>query len=82
MERQVNRKPRALLIHPNGIEGMKNLMRVAQALGKQVLRTENPIHVYPPGPRMEIDGVKYFVVAVKEMGCTKTQMQGKDDVGI
>lgn len=76
---QVNRKPRALLIHPKGIEGMKNLMRVAQALGKEVFRTENPIHVYPQETRMEIDGVNYFVVVVKEMGCTKTQMQGKDD---
>lgn len=69
-------RPMPLVIHPNGIEGMKNLMSVAQALGKVVLRTENPIHVYPWYARAEIDGVNWFIVIVKEMGCTKTQMQG------
>ena len=80
---RVNRQPKALLIHPNGIDGMKNLMAVAQALGQKALHTDNPIHVYPWNDRFEDRrGVKWFLVVVEEMECTKTQVQGADDVGI
>lgn len=79
---KANRKPRALVIHPDGIDGMKNLTSVAQALGKNVFHTENPIHVYPWNKRFEDRrGIKWYVVVVEEMECTGTQEQGKDDVG-
>ena len=83
MSWQVDRKNAGLMpliIHPNGIGGMKNLMSVAQALGKKALHTENPIHVYPWHARAEVDGVNWFIVIVKEMGCTGTQVQGNDVV--
>lgn len=84
MSWQVNRKnaePKALLIHPDGIDVMNNLMKVAQALGQKALHTDDPIYVYPWNDRFEDRrGVKWFLVIVEKMECTNNQVQGKDVV--
>lgn len=79
MSWQVNRKKETTLtIHPSGIDDMRNLVRVAGALGRRKLGVDVRI---VPDDRLKIDG--YFVIMVEplENRCKKTQEQGKDDVG-
>lgn len=73
------KKETAITIHPNGIEDMRNLVRVAGAEGRKKLGEDVRII---PDDRLKVDG--YFVVMVEPLvdRCKKTQEQGKDDVGI
>lgn len=74
---QVNRKTRALLIHPGRIRDMGDLLQIARAEGQKLLGSRVRVHPLTKW----LDG--YFVVLVEpnEIGCTSTQGYGKDDVG-
>jgi len=78
MERQVNRKKEtAITIHPNGIDDMRNLVRVAGAEGRNKLGVDVRII---PDDRLKIDGYYVIMVEPLESRCKKTQEQGKDVV--
>jgi len=76
-ESSMNRKMKALVIHPGRIDDMGDLLAVARAEGRKAFGTNGKIRVHPVAK--EVDGC--FVVVVEEIGCTGTQEQGKDDVG-
>lgn len=76
---QVNRKKEtAITIHPSGIDDMRNLVRVAKALGCRKLGVDNVRLI--PDDRLKINGNFVIMVEPLEDRCKKTQEQGKDDV--
>lgn len=73
---QVNGKTWALVIHPEGIEDMGNLLAVARAEGQKLLRCK--VRVHPLAK--EMNGCFVVLVEPCEVGRTNNQMQGKADV--
>lgn len=74
---QVNRKTRALVIHPGRIDDMGDLLAIARAKGQELLHAKVRVH---PIAKL-IDGWFVVLVTPNEVGCTDAQGYGKDDVG-